>query len=215
MARKGVNKMGYVESLLAENEAIVVQTRQHWIVWAKSFLANAVLLVVIVVLAIVATLTPLGFIGIGLACLTIIPIGAFVRTYLGWWNEEYLVTNRRVIQAEGIVNKHVIDSSLEKVNDVVLDQSFLGRMFDYGDIEILTASEGGVNKLHKIASPVKFKTEMLNQKEAMSLDEHVGPARGRPDDIPTLISELDTLRQRGVLTDAEFQQKKAELLSKM
>ena len=43
--------------------------------WAKSFLANAVLLVVIVALAIVATLTPLGFIGIALACLTIIPIG--------------------------------------------------------------------------------------------------------------------------------------------
>ena len=205
--------MGYVESLLAENEVIVVQTRQHWIVWAKSFLVNAILLVVIVALAIVAM--PLGFISIALACLTIIPIGAFVRTYLGWWNEEYLVTNRRVIQAEGIINKHVIDSSLEKVNDVVLDQSFLGRMFDYGDIEILTASEGGVNKLHKIASPVRFKTEMLNQKEAMSLDEHVGPAHGRPDDIPMLIEALDALRQRGILTEAEFQQKKAELLSKM
>ena len=207
--------MGYVESLLAENEVIVVKTRQHGVVWAKSLLANVVLFVVILALAVVVTATHVELISIGLACLTIIPIGAFVRTYLGWWNEEYLVTNRRVIQAEGIINKHVIDSSLEKVNDVVLDQSFLGRMFDYGDIEILTASEGGVNKLHKIASPVKFKTEMLNQKEAMSLDEHVGPARGRPDDIPTLIAGLDALRQRGILTDAEFQQKKAELLSKM
>ena len=206
--------MGYVESLLAENEVIVVQTRQHWVVWAKAVLVNAILLIAIVILAIIVTMF-LGPFGIALACLAVFPIGAFVRTYLGWWNEEYLVTNRRVIQAEGIINKHVIDSSLEKVNDVVLDQSFLGRMLDYGDIEILTASEGGVNKLHKIASPVKFKTEMLNQKEAMSLDEHVGPARGRPDDIPTLIAELDALRQRGVLTDMEFQQKKAELLSKM
>ncbi len=206
--------MGYVESLLAENEVIVVQTRQHWIVWAKSFLVNAILLIGIVVLAVLATVLA-GPLGIAATILTLLPIGAFVLTYLQWWNEEYLVTNRRVIQAEGIINKHVIDSSLEKVNDVVLDQSFLGRMFDYGDIEILTASEGGVNKLDKISSPIKFKTEMLNQKETLGMDEHYAARDGRRDDIPALIADLDALRQRGILTDAEFQQKKAELLSKM
>ncbi len=123
------------------------------------------------------------------------------------------MTNRRVIQAEGIINKHVIDSSLEKVNDVVLDQSFLGRMFDYGNIEILTASEGGVNKLDKIPSPVQFKTEMLNQKQGMGMDDLAGARGPGHNDIPALIAELDALRQRGILTDAEFQQKKAELLS--
>jgi uncharacterized membrane protein YdbT with pleckstrin-like domain len=207
--------MGYVESLLAEKEVIVVKTRQHWIVWAKSFLVNLILLTAIVILAIMATMTILSALGITVTFLAIIPISAFVRTYLGWWNEEYLVTNRRVIRAQGIINKHVIDSSLEKVNDVVLDQSFLGRMFDYGDIEILTASEGGVNKLHKIAAPVKFKTEMLNQKERMGMDEHFGAREGRHDDIPTLIAKLDELRERGVLTEAEFQKKKTELLSQM
>jgi uncharacterized membrane protein YdbT with pleckstrin-like domain len=205
---------GYVESLLAENEVIVIQTRQHWIAWAKSLLLNLLLLSAIVVLAVGVTFiaSPIGLLVVLLA---ILPIGAFVRTYLGWWNEEYLVTNRRVIQAEGIIHKHVIDSSLEKVNDVVLDQSLFGRLFDYGDIEILTASEGGVNKLHKIASPVKFKTEMLNQKETLALDEY-SPARDdRRADIPTLLVELDALRMRGILTDAEFQQKKIELLSKL
>lgn len=206
--------MGYIESLLAENEVIVVQTRQHWIVWAKSFAVNAFFLIVVVALAVLATVS-VGPIGIAIVFLTILPIGAFLKTYLDWWNEEYLVTNRRVIQAEGIINKHVIDSSLEKVNDVVLDQSVFGRMFDYGDVEILTASEGGVNKLHKIASPVKFKTEMLNQKEAMGMDEHLGGRGDRLTDIPSLIAGLDALRQRGILTEAEFQQKKTELLSKM
>ncbi|MCI0477903.1 MAG: PH domain-containing protein [Anaerolineales bacterium] len=206
--------MGYIESLLAENEVIVVQTRQHWIVWAKSFAVNAFFLIVIVVLAVLATVS-VGPLGIAIVFLAILPIGAFLKTYLDWWNEEYLVTNRRVIQSEGIINKHVIDSSLEKVNDVVLDQSVFGRMFDYGDIEILTASEGGVNKLHKIASPVKFKTEMLNQKEAMGTDERIVGRADHPADIPGLIAGLDALRQRGILTEAEFQQKKAELLSKM
>ncbi|MDE3092091.1 MAG: SHOCT domain-containing protein, partial [Chloroflexota bacterium] len=97
-----------------------------------------------------------------------------------------------------------------------LNQSFLGRLFDYGDIEILTASEIGVNKLHTIASPIKFKTEMLNQKEALGTDEHFGsrPEAGRGD-VPTMIAELDALRKQGVLSEEEFQQKKAQLLSKM
>ena len=180
--------MDYVQSLLAENEVIVIQTRQHWMVWAKSFLLNAILLIAIVALAVSVTFALVPLAGMAVACLSILPIGSFVRSYLIWWNEEYLVTNRRVIQAEGIVNKHVIDSSLEKVNDVVLDQSFLGRILDYGDIEILTASEGGVNKLDKIAAPVKFKTEMLNQKETLGMDEPLAARGDRRGDIPVLIA---------------------------
>lgn len=207
--------MGYVETLMADNEKIVVKTRQHWMVLAKSMFVNVLLLVAIAVLAAVAAMA-LQAPGLLVTVLFIIPIFAFCRDYLEWWNEEFIVTNRRVIQAEGIFNKHVKDSSLEKVNDVVLDQSFLGRILDYGNIEILTASEGGVNDLHHIISPVKFKTEMLNQKEGMSMDEHVGPhGQGSAPNIPALIAELDKLRQQNVLTEAEFQQKKAELLSKM
>lgn len=206
--------MDYIESLLATHEEIVIRTRQHWIVLAKSFLINAFAVIALIVIAIVATLAT-GPLGIVIALLAVFPIGAFLLRYLAWWNEEYLVTNRRVIQAEGIINKHVIDSSLEKVNDVVLYQSFLGRLLGYGDIEILTASEIGVNRLHKISDPVKFKTEMLNQKQALGMDERAGAPLPSTSDIPSLIAALDALRQRGILTEAEFQQKKTELLARM
>ena len=49
-----------------------------------------------------------------------------------WRNQEYLITTRRVIKSEGIFNKQMGDSSLEKVNDARLTQSWLGRIFDYG-----------------------------------------------------------------------------------
>ncbi|MCL5952552.1 MAG: PH domain-containing protein [Chloroflexi bacterium] len=208
--------MGYVEGLLGDNEKIVVKTRQHWIVLASSFLRNLVVALVVIILTAVLVFSPLGMIGLVALVLLLFPIVAFGRAYVDWYNEEYLVTNRRVIQAEGLVNKHVIDSSLEKVNDVVLTQSFFGRFLDYGDIEILTASEIGVNKLHKIARPVKFKIEMLNQKEALSVDDDHGPAHVRGhDDIPSMIAELDDLRKQGVLSETEFQQKKEQLLGKM
>jgi hypothetical protein len=40
------------------------------------------------------------------------------------------------------------------VNDVKLSQSFWGRLFDYGDIEILTASEVGANVFRSIGDPI-------------------------------------------------------------
>ncbi len=209
--------MGYVESLLGKNETIVIKTRRHWMVLVGSIVGNVFFALIIIAIAVILVATGIASpLGAGALILLLLPAALFIRDYLDWWNEEYLVTNRRVVQAEGTVNKHVIDSSLEKVNDVVLNQSFFGRMFDYGDIEIMTASEIGVNKLRTIAHPVKFKTEMLNQKEAMGTDEHFGGhgpiGQG---DIPTMIAELDALRKQGVLTEEEFQQKKAQLLSKM
>lgn len=161
--------MGYVEGLLGKNEQIVIKTRQHWIVLARSFIANLIILLLLLLAAIFLEVASprsrFGLLGLVLVILMIFPILGFMRDYLQWWNEEYLVTNRRVIQAEGVINKHVIDSSLEKINDVVLNQSLLGRLFDYGDIEILTASEIGVNMLRHITHPVKFKAEMMNQRE--------------------------------------------------
>jgi membrane protein YdbS with pleckstrin-like domain len=215
--RAAGGSMGYVEALMGKNEQIVIKTRQHWMVLASAFVTNLVLALVIIIVAVVLVFTGIAaLLGLVALLLLIIPAALLIHAYLRWWNEEYLVTNRRVIQAEGVFNKRVIDSSLEKVNDVVLNQSFFGRLLDYGDIEILTASEIGVNKLHTIASPVQFKTEMLNQKEALGSDEHFGGhgpiGQG---DIPSMIAELDELRKQGVLTEEEFQQKKAQLLSKM
>jgi uncharacterized membrane protein YdbT with pleckstrin-like domain len=166
---------------------------------------------VIAVIVATAMANPLAAFGF---LLVLIPAVIMLRDILVWYNRQYIVSNRRVIQISGVFNKNVIDSSLEKVNDVKMSQSFLGRLFDYGDIEILTGSELGVNLFKRIGDPVKFKTAMLNAKEELGFEgtgAHVQQAEG----IPEQIAELDTLRKKGILTEAEFQKKKAELLAKM
>jgi len=217
--------MGYIQSLLGRNERIAFVTRQHWVVLLGSLIANGFLSAVIVAIVVALGLLLPAAIPYTLLAfmLLIIPIARLAVRLLKWWNEQYIITNRRVIQTKGMFNKHVIDSSLEKVNDVVLTQSALGRMLGYGDVEIMTASEIGINRLDRIAGPVRFKTEMLNQKEDMGLRDEFGrkvertpeatpPTTG---EIPELIAELDELRRKGVLTEAEFEQKKLELLGKM
>ena len=75
--------------------------------------------------------------------LLLIPLASLVSEVLAWTNHKYVVTNRRVIQIFGVFNKNVTDLSLEKVNDVKMEQSAFGRMFNFGDIEILTAASWG------------------------------------------------------------------------
>jgi membrane protein YdbS with pleckstrin-like domain len=205
----------YLERLLGENERIILVTRQHWFLMISAIIAEVILsLVIIVAVTFALSINPL----IAFAyLLLILPVGHGIYDFLRWWNVEYVVTNRRVIHLSGVLNKDVTDSSLEKVNDVKMEQSLLGRIFDYGDVEILTASELGINLFRRIGDPVRFKTAMLNAKEHIGRDEDV--PRGVPHtpgrSIPDLIVELDQLRQQGILSTEEFEAKKRELLAKI
>ncbi|MBM2842517.1 MAG: hypothetical protein HW404_354 [Anaerolineales bacterium] len=159
----------YLESLLAHSEKIEVVARQHWFVLLRWIILEIVLIVVI---GIVATFATVAFFPVAalLYALLLIPVITLIRDVLIWWNRQYVITSRRVIQVSGTLNKRVTDSSLEKVNDVKMVQSFFGRLFNFGDLEILTASEAGIDKLSWLADPVHFKTAMLDAKERMPRD---------------------------------------------
>lgn len=202
----------YLESLMGENERVLLATRQHWFVLFSNILLE-VLLIVLLVLGISAATVVYPIASAGFV-LVLAPLIGMIRDILIWSNRGYIVTNRRVIQISGVFNKDVVDSSLEKVNDVKMSQSFFGRLFDYGDIEILTASELGVNLFKRIGDPVKFKTAMLNAKEELGFGE-MGGVLHPVEDIPAMIAKLDGLRKQGIISEAEFQKKKAELLAKM
>jgi hypothetical protein len=208
----------YLNKLLGENEQILFVTRQHWLVLAGEILSECVLSVALIVLVTLILVAPLGipispFVALGYVLL-VFPLFSLWRDALIWSNRKFVVTTHRVVQLSGVFNKNVIDSSLEKVNDVKMEQSALGRLFGYGDIEILTASELGVNMFKLLGQPVRFKTAMLNAKEKL---EHVAPSPAPQGalDIPGVIAHLDELRKLGILTEAEFQAKKAGLLAKL
>ncbi|MEI7844427.1 MAG: PH domain-containing protein [Chloroflexota bacterium] len=209
----------FIQSMLGENERIMLTTRQHWFVLFSAILLEIVVtLGVVVAISIAAGNNPqMGYAFV----LIFIPLASMLHDIMVWKNREYIVTNRRVIQFSGVINKNVVDSSLEKVNDVRMSQSFFGRIFDYGDVEIMTASELGVNTFKRIGDPVKFKTAMLNAKENLGYEglgsrtAHAERPAQHAENIPAMIAELDELRKKGIVTEQEFQSKKQELLAKM
>ena len=204
----------YLESLLGDNEKIIHITRQHWFILIRSiFLESLTILAIIIIITLALIFAPAASPLLALGyLLLIIPLAFIAHDIMVWTNHQYIVTNRRVMQVAGVFNKRVIDSSLEKVNDVKMEQSAMGRVFEYGDIEILTASELGVNLFKRIGEPVLFKTVMLNAKEKLEYGED---DISRPADIPTLIEKLDQLRKQGILTETEFQEKKESLLAQL
>jgi uncharacterized membrane protein YdbT with pleckstrin-like domain len=219
--------MKYVESLLGKNEQILWRARQHWIVLTANFVINLFIFIVIWAIYSAAGMLGAGWLGDflrnnrGFALIALlIPIGWFGWELLQWWAEEYLITSHRVVQTEGLINKRTKDSALEKINDITLNQSFLGRILGYGDLAIITGSDVGTNVLKRLAKPVEFKKTLLEQKTKLSngedLGAHKAPAVLDDDEDPLKkIAQLDELRKSGAISEVEYQQAKAKLLAKL
>lgn len=202
--------MGYLQDMLATGETIRYTTRQHSLFIFPELLLYVVLAAVIIAVSIllVPAAGPLAFL---VLIVLIFPIYRFIEAVLRWYNLRYIVTERRVIEIRGTIRKMVSDSSLDKVNDIILTQSVTGRIMGWGDIKILTASESGVNILKRIANPLAFKRAMLEQRENWTQRRpHDGHTPEAGDD-DALAASLDRLHQQGLLTDAEYEAKRAQL----
>lgn len=169
---QGFEPNGYLRKVLADDETILFAVREHplfflrHISWALTFLITVFLVVLWAQLGLAPGNPSMS---LGFAFL-IIPVGLIWWAYLVWKNHAYIVTGRRVIQIKGVLNKEVVDSLLEKVNDVKTDQSLIGQWFDYGDIQILTANEQGTNVFRHISHPLDFKKAMMEAKERLAYE---------------------------------------------
>jgi hypothetical protein len=174
----------YADRLLADGERVALRGRQHIlatflegrVAWA---IFIAALFVVVMDAFALGGNTPklakdaLGIIGL---VLLLVGLGWLAQIYLNWYAEDYVITNRRVMKVEGVLKKRSADSSLEKINDAVLEQSVFGRMLGYGDLDILTANEQSVDRYRMLAEAQTFKRTMLDQKHNLEQEAFQIPA---------------------------------------
>jgi membrane protein YdbS with pleckstrin-like domain len=165
--------MGYADGLLSTGERILHREKQHWFVfiWGARYTILAVIIAVILLVLKGSLSQPWQDI-LNYAAIALFLGGLVVLlwTILQYINLEYVVTNRRVIEVSGVLNKRTTDSSLEKINDAVLTQSIFGRIFGFGDLDILTASESGISRFRMLVQPVRFKRAMLDAKHEYERD---------------------------------------------
>ena len=129
---------------------------------------------------------------------------------------ELIVTNHRVILQTGILAKSSMDTRLDKINNIEHRQSLWGRLLNYGDVEIDTASDTGVSRFHNVANPLGLKRTIMVAAEQYRAGVSGGPAvtAAAPSGAERL-RQLKALLDDGLISKEEFEVKRRELLAQL
>lgn len=230
--------MAYVNKLLDRGEQVLYVTRQHIFVLICRMITGLLLIAILIAAGVVSDsafsdntrilvvgLTASDLILIVMVTISILVLLSIFGDFLRWKAEEYVLTDRRILQIHGVLHKTVIDSSLEKINDVALRQGVLGRLFNFGSIQLQIASDEGINHIEGVTAPFDFKRAMLEAKYNYDHGygylepQHTTTANNQivaPQfDLQRTLEELARLRDRGILSTDEFESKKRELLNRI
>ena len=164
--------MAYADSLLTQGEKILLRSRQH----VLALILDSRVAIVFWAVAIIAIILRLwlnlqGLVGDLINLVVLISlVGGIIIVAFRWWdwhNTEYVITNRRLLNVSGILNKRSADSSLEKINDAILEVNAVGRILGYGDLKILTAADAAIDRYRMLDDATEFKKVMMSAKHAL------------------------------------------------
>ena len=175
----------YAESLLTTDERVIVRERQHWLVLILDSWLAIILWGATIVLVILRLFLPEEFFGVSvnsggigdtISLVTLLAlVGGIIVVAVRWWwwrTQEFLVTTRRLILSWGVLNKSSSDSSLEKINDLQLDVSVLGRLLDYGSLKVMTAAPmQGAEYLDRLNHAKDFKKTLMTAKHDLQMSQ--------------------------------------------
>jgi uncharacterized membrane protein YdbT with pleckstrin-like domain len=211
--------MPFPRRLLIEGEELVLDLRPHWIA--------LVLPSIVTLLVVVGYVLALGYApedGTGRSVVVwgalVVGIVIFVwyplRAFVAWATSNFAVTTDRIIHREGFIAKRSMEIPLEAINDVRFHQSILERVVGAGDLVIQSASEYGRNVFANVRNPEHVQRTIYEQGEANKKRMYQGGSSGGTSPAaPSVTNELQRLadlRDKGVLTEAEFQNQKKKIL---
>ena len=127
--------MGYIEDTISDDEKIVYVVQFHWIYTFIAFLY-------------------LIFLG-----LLLIGIFIFIKMMINKWTTERALTNTRYIQKIGWISRNTEEIGINKIEEVDLQQSILGRILGYGSISISGTGSGHI-LLKDIDAPLLFQKNL-------------------------------------------------------
>lgn len=214
--------MAFDPKLLNNNEEILLDVRPHW--WFITPQAALVVLSIVIVSVAAALGAPTVVLYI-LGVLVLAALANFGWRYVNWAGVNFVITTDRLIFRSGVFSKKGIEIPLERINTVFFNTTLFERAVGSGDLTIESAGEGGQQHFDNVRKPSLIQQEIYRAMEINKTQEfsamaqaHAaasGAATQRELSIPEQIEQLDQLRLRGVITENEFQTKKADLLNRM
>jgi len=152
--------------------------------------------------------------------LTALAVAVVMGIVLGWKllvlrANEYILTNHRVIRKTGILSQQSMDSRLDKVNNIEHRQSIWGRLLNFGDVEIDTASDVGVEVFHNISHPLDFKRAIAAAVEQYRSGGGAGFAAPAALSGAERMRQLKALLDDGLISREEYEEKRRQLLQEL
>ncbi len=220
--------MAFPQNYLHAGEDLILNLKPHWWTFARS-VATAVGALVVMILLFFADLTVLDWLGI---LVLMVALGNLAVVYGKWATTYFVLSSERLIFRTGVLSKTGVEIPLDRVNNVNFRQSLFERMIGAGDLLIESAGESGQSRFSNVRKPDAVQNEIYRQVEsqrsrATGQAPRIDPA-GEPEpsaeppaggsgapSIAQQIEELDELRRKGLVSEAEFEAKRRELLDRM
>ena len=142
----------YTAATLQPDERPLHQTHIHWIALSGAVIGALLCLIVIVPIAMFASWR--GFYWAWL--LLVIPLGIILSAAVTIKTSELVITDRRVLIKVGFIQRHTFEMFISKIESVAVFQSMLGRLLNYGTVEI-RGTGGSSESFATIAAPLPFR----------------------------------------------------------
>lgn len=209
--RSGFFNPPFPEKLLFDSEEVVIDLKPHWwhfaqsvavavvafigVLWALSWDGSNVLEDAGSFIFVAALLGALGWVGV---------------RWLKWRSTHFVVTSDRLIYRSGVFAKTGVAIPLERVNNINFHQGVLERIIHAGDLRIESAGQEGQQLFADIRRPDEVQSLIHAQIEENGRRPYIAPSTAT--DTAGQLEKLEGLRDRGTLSDAEFEREKRRLL---
>lgn len=208
--------MPYPRKLLNPGEQIAFDLHPHWWYFSGVAVSGVALLAADIVAPSVLHGQNATVASLGLGGLSVLWLVWLLIKVAAWRTTHFVLTTERLVFRSGVLGRQGREIPLERVNDLSFHQSLFERMVGTGDLMIESAGRTGQDIFSHIPHPDRAQAEIYAQMENNRHRSESGPGPWTPaSGIPQQIAELARLRDQGVLTEAEFSAKKADLLSRM
>jgi uncharacterized membrane protein YdbT with pleckstrin-like domain len=131
-------------------------------------------------------------------------------TVVKWRTTYFVVTSHRLIYRQGVMARGGIEIPLEKVNNVNFEQGIFERLIGVGTLLIESGGKDGQQRFTDIAQPESVQNIIHSTMQNLTASNFTSAPSVRS--VATEIEKLEALRDRGTLTDEEFEAQKRRLL---
>ena len=151
--------MRYIDRVLQPGEQILYSSKLHWMIYLPAVL-SLIIAIGIFGFALSADRDTAGIAFLVGVTLFVFALFIFIGAWIERWTTEIEVTDRRVVYKRGLIRRETVEMNMDKVESVDVNQSILGRIFDYGDV-IVRGTGVGWKPLRKIDAPLTFRNHII------------------------------------------------------